>query len=107
METTDHDLLIKLDTNFQSFLKQYHIDMKELKDGTAIKLADHEARIRSIEQLRDSINPQQMVARLDDVVQWKRDFVIRWRTTLWIVGASSSLVTFILTVLAFMLNFIK
>lgn len=102
----DHDTLVMLNANFNTFLMQYKLDMTELKDGTTLKLADHESRLRSLESLRDTINPQQMLARLDEVVQWKREFIIRWRTTLWIVGGASSIVTFILTVLAFMLKII-
>lgn len=104
---SDHDLLIKLDSNFQTFLKQYHIDMKELKDGTALKLADLESRMRGMESLRDTINPQKMATELEAVLDWKNEFVIRWKTILALSVGLSSLITFLLTVIAFVLDLIK
>lgn len=41
----DHDLLIKIDTQMQGL----KADIKDLKDGTSFKLADHEKRIACLE----------------------------------------------------------
>jgi broad-specificity NMP kinase len=43
--TDDHDLLIKIDTQ----VKGLKDDIKDLKDGTTIKIADHEKRIGCLE----------------------------------------------------------
>lgn len=45
-QNSDHDLLIELRTEMQGVRR----DIKELTDGTAGKLADHELRIRFIEK---------------------------------------------------------
>ncbi len=41
----DHDLLITMHEQ----IKNVRLDIKELKDGTDIKLADHEVRLRRLE----------------------------------------------------------
>ena len=45
MAITDHDLLIQLGEQ----IKQVRIDIKDLGDGTATKVADHETRLRRLE----------------------------------------------------------
>lgn len=104
---SDHDVLNTLRVKFDLFLSQYKLDMDELKDGTKLMLADHEARLKSIELLRAQLNPEQMAARLTEVVEWKRDFNIKWRTVLGLSIGLSSIITFILTIIAFILNLIK
>jgi len=42
----DHDLLVALHEQ----VKQVRIDIKEIKDGTAVRIEDHETRIRFIEK---------------------------------------------------------
>ncbi len=42
---TDHDLLITLHTEVRGIRD----DIKEIKDGTSLKLADHETRLRRLE----------------------------------------------------------
>ncbi len=41
----DHDLLVTMHEQ----IKQVRIDIKDLKDGTGEKLADHENRLRRLE----------------------------------------------------------
>lgn len=45
MPISDHDLLIQLGEQ----IKQVRHDIKELSDGTATKVSDHESRIRRVE----------------------------------------------------------
>lgn len=45
MDAQDHDLLVTVHEQ----VKQVRIDIKEIKDGTATKLLDHETRIRRLE----------------------------------------------------------
>jgi hypothetical protein len=42
---TDHDLLIELRTEMRGM----RIDIKNIADGTSLKMADHETRIRTLE----------------------------------------------------------
>jgi hypothetical protein len=46
----DHDLLTRLETKMEG-LKE---DIKELKDGTTIKIADHEKRLFDLEKSKNS-----------------------------------------------------
>ena len=43
--TTDHDLLIQLHEQ----IKQVRVDIKELSDGTSVRVLDHEQRLRRLE----------------------------------------------------------
>ena len=45
MRSIDHDLLIELKTRMEAIRD----DIKDLKDGTTVKIADHENRIFSLE----------------------------------------------------------
>ena len=47
----DHDLLIEINT----ILKQVVRDIQDLKDGTSVKIADHEKRIESIERYKSGV----------------------------------------------------
>ena len=44
-QQNDHDLIIRLDTKIDDL----KVDIKELKDGTAMKIEDHETRLKLIE----------------------------------------------------------
>lgn len=63
--TPDHDILIALKTNFDSFAKQYSLDIKDLKDGTGATLANHESRIKTMETKFEQTD----VAKLADEVK--------------------------------------
>lgn len=41
----DHDLLIRVDENVKNLI----IEIKDMKDGTTVKLTDHELRLRRLE----------------------------------------------------------
>ena len=43
----DHDLLVTMHEQ----MKNVRADIKEIKDGTSIKLEDHETRLRSLEKI--------------------------------------------------------
>lgn len=45
-QMNDHDILITMHEQ----LKNVRADIKEMKEGTAAKLTDHELRIRRVEQ---------------------------------------------------------
>lgn len=46
--TADHDILIELKTRMEDL----KTDIKELKDGTAAKISDHETRINELESTK-------------------------------------------------------
>jgi hypothetical protein len=50
--SNDHDLLIELKTRMESLRN----DIKDIKDGTAVQLADHEKRIFSMETSKTRTN---------------------------------------------------
>lgn len=56
----DHDLLIEINT----ILKQVVRDIQDLKDGTSVKIADHEKRIESIERWKSSVEKE--IAKVPD-----------------------------------------
>lgn len=43
---SDHDNIVTL----ISEVRQVRVDIKDLKDGTAVTIADHETRLRSLEK---------------------------------------------------------
>jgi hypothetical protein len=46
MKETDHDLLVELKTRMEDIRK----DIQDLKDGTSIRISDHEKRISLLEK---------------------------------------------------------
>jgi len=48
----DHDLLIELKTRMEALRD----DIKDLKDGTTVKIADHEVRLFSLENSKTKTN---------------------------------------------------
>lgn len=73
INTTDHDLLIRLDTK----MNQLSIDFKNLADGTTIRIANHEIRIAAIEQK-------------------VHDYSLTWKLMIAMATGIGSLITFIL-----------
>lgn len=85
LPSADHDVLIELKTEFKAFVRQYGLDMKELKDGTAKTLIEHESAIK---KNADNIDKQD--ARLKTVEDFKRLFI--WITAPIYVAAIGILV---------------
>lgn len=81
VNTTDHDLLIRVDTK----LNQLSIDMKNLADGTTVKIANHEIRLAAVEQ---SVHDAKITGK----------FMIGLATGI------GSLITFVLTVVFYTLK---
>lgn len=46
----DHDLLITMHEQ----IKNIRLDIRDLKDGTAAKIEDHEARLRVLEKFKEN-----------------------------------------------------
>lgn len=112
LSSEDHDVLITL----VETVKQQHlqvmsriegiknnvqslkdVDLKELKDGVHQRVSVLEEKVLKIEQFHDQINAPQIAVVTRDNEKWINNFKISWKTTLFIVGSSASVVTFILT----------
>jgi len=78
----DHDMLVRLDTKFDQMI----LDIKDLKDGIALRMSSVESRVELLEKVNDSINPVAMHTTLSELVLKIRD----WQTTYkaWLWGAS-------------------
>lgn len=93
----DHDSITKLTTKFDDFLKQYQVDMAQLKDGYTSKLTDHETRLRVIEKTIDQVNLNNLNKDVLDTKNAMQNFkatAMAWRTVGGLVGG---FVMFILT----------
>lgn len=99
LTTKDHDLLIKLDANFETFLKQYHLDVKELKDGTSKQLADHEIRLAKLEQITAEVKPVETVKEFRELQRQVNNFFVSAQTARWFVGIFSGILASVLTVI--------
>lgn len=68
---SDHDTLIRVETKFDTFSKQVIDDIRELKEGTQIRLAQTEARILALEKTHDEVKPHENYKKLQDLLNWK------------------------------------
>lgn len=87
-QATDHDLLIRLDQKFETFTKQYALDIKGLNDGITTQLAKHEVQIQGLEKRVDSIEQINNVVKpeeaLKDYLKFKKDIndlLLKFTTT--------------------------
>ena len=93
---TDHDLLVEHSVVLRDGFARLDLRMKELGDGTASKLLDHDIRIRKIEDLILSINPVERIKTGDAMMSWVNDFRSRWRVY---VAISSIVISILVTIL--------
>lgn len=75
MEKSDHDMLIILDTKFDSFL----LELKMWKNDVFLKINDLETRLRVVEKTHDEVNPIESQKRIVELLQWKRDLQNAWK----------------------------
>lgn len=94
---TDHDLLIKLNTQFEIFTTQYKQDMLSLKDGYTRTLADHELRINKLEKITDEVSPIETVKEFRLLQQQVHDFVVSANAYRVVGGLLGGAVVFLLT----------
>lgn len=76
----DHDLLIRLEAK----LDQVILDVKDLKDGTSMKIANLEIRMNEIEDCHKQIDPIGASGRLKVVEDWvtEQKINIKWLITI-------------------------
>ena len=94
-DRNDRDLLIRLETK----LDQLTRDVKDLKDGTSIHIANLEQRVDTMETIRDQYDPKTFVPMILSHEQWIHDYKLTQRLFLIAAGAAGG-------VLAFIINFI-
>ena len=99
----DHDILITL----VETVKNNHValldkisgvkaDVGEIKDNVNIQIANHELRIKVIEELHNKIKAESELKKLNEVYQWSHDFRITWKFILGVSLAVSSIISFFL-----------
>ena len=92
----DHDTLVRLETK----LDQLTVDVKDLKDGTNVRIANLEKRMDDMETIRDRYNPKSLVPMIQAHEQWIHDYKLTQKLLLIAAGAAGG-------VIAFLINFIS
>lgn len=99
----DHDILITLvetvKNNHMALLDKISgvkADVAEIKDNVNVQIANHEVRIKAIEDVHNKISPDVELKKLNEVYQWMHDFRITWKFILGVSIAVSSIVSFFL-----------
>lgn len=95
MQRTDHDTLIRVEAKVDALIA----DVKEMKDGTNLKLIDHEGRLKSLEKIVDETNPEVRVKQVDELVQWKHDFSLTYKVIITIASVIGAMVGFVASLL--------
>lgn len=121
-EQSDHDILItltesvrqqhqniseKIDGLKQNIKDIKDVDLKELKNGMHERIVVLEMKVASMEKLRDETNYSEIVKTVRANNDWIASFKVSWKTTLFIVSSATAVVTFILTLIIQLTNFIK
>lgn len=96
----DHDLLIELKSDFKNFVRQYTVDIKDIKDGTANKLADLDLRLKLMEKLAVEYPPAQIIPIVRNNEKWISNFKLTWKLIIGIVTTVGALVGFIVNLIA-------
>lgn len=107
VEISDHDTLIALNANFETFVSRYTIDIKELKDGTNSRLIDAETRLRFIEKVHERVDPEKTFTRLEIVETELMDFKRYWKAAQIIIGAITFGIGFIFSIIVSLLKIFK
>ena len=95
-ENIDHDLLITLNVKLDGVV----IDMKEIKDGSASQLTNHELRIKTLEELTTKYPADQLVPQFMILQQEFHDQKLTSKERVRITAMVSAGVTFLLTTVA-------
>jgi len=89
----DHDLLIRLEAK----LDQVILDVKDLKDGTSMKIANLEVRLNEVEGCHKQIDPLNAVVRLRAVEDWVTEQKINIKWLITIASAVGGMAGFIIS----------
>lgn len=108
---TDHDILITLvetvKNNHTNVMEKIEgvkndvritreTDLKEIKDGTQVRLAEHDVRIRTLEKLANDYKPEPLAGMIKAHEQWIHDFRLTWKFVLGVSIAISTIIGFVL-----------
>lgn len=111
---SDHDILITLvetvknnHRNTSDKLEDVKNKIDEVKNGSNVQLANHEARISAMEALRDKVNPEQLGEVVKTHDKWINEFAITWKTSIRMAVATSSIISFILGTITALLVLFK
>ena len=91
--SNDHDLLITLNANVNTFLMQYQIDIKELKDGTSRQITDHEIRLNKLENIVTEVKPIESKKEFKKLQKQFNDFIVQAKTARYFVGVITALLS--------------
>lgn len=100
LQRMDHDTLVRLESKVDQFVSQYIVDMKELRDGTTHRLADHEVRLEKIERTMEELKPVELSQKVDALNLWRHDFHLIWRFVVLAAATVGGVVAWILNNLA-------
>ena len=103
IQRTDHDTLIRLEAK----VDQIGVEIKELKDGLNVKVADLDNRVKLMEKLRDELSPIESHQRINELWQWKHDFSLTWKVIITIASVVGGVVGFILSVVTNIMGIFK
>jgi hypothetical protein len=107
MDTTpngkDHDILVTLNVKVDRLIT----DMKEVKEGSTVQLADHEKRIEALEAIGTKYPASELVPSFIELRQKFHDQVLTSKERTRIVATVSSVVTFVLTTIAVIIGIIS
>jgi len=92
LRRSDHDTLIRLESKVDSMVN----DIKDLKDGTQLRLLDLEARVRIIEKTHDEVRPKEAVEKLDILWTWRNEIMANWKFILAGLGVFAGVLGFLL-----------
>lgn len=84
----DHDTLVRLEVIVTGIAE----DVKELKNGTTMKLADHEQRIKAMEAVHESVKPEETYKEFVLLKGEVRDFFVTAKTARTFIGILTGLI---------------
>lgn len=103
MQRTDHDTLIRVEALMNGLVS----DVKDLKDGTAARLIEHETRLRSLEKIADEYKPGPLVNQLMENTNNIRDMRTSKNTVFLVASVVGGIIAFLFMVVSNVLGIIR
>ena len=95
LNSRDHDTLIRVESKVDQLVKE----VKDLKDGTTIRIIALETRMDNMETVRDAYNPKDLVPKILEHDQWIHDYKLTQRLFLLAAGAGGGIIAFLINFL--------
>lgn len=99
-KTSDHDLLIRLDTK----LERLSEDIKEMKNTQASRIGLAEQRITILEDTFQETNPKRLKELTEANSVWIHDFKLTWKTMMTLASAIGAVVGFVFSAIVQIFN---